>query len=193
MNREIPLTQVRPGDIILCKSGGLLATTLGTLIAVFDSDWRHLKWKPWHVRFVSRYYGTSSIVCESTADGIQENPLTSIPLERQKAYRWFDHTLDIDWLDDWVQAHLGLPYDVMVYPWTAIQYLARAVWNRRIPRLLDDRYTCWENVAEMAEDACKPLHSKRDCPMITDLCRALGILPIGYITTTKLSVVRERH
>jgi hypothetical protein len=193
MNREIPLSDVRPGDIILCDSAGPLAACLSFMISVFDSDWRNLQRKPWHVRFVSKGVGLNATVCEALSPVVCERRLTSIPILKQRAYRWFDDGIQQEWLDRWVYAHCGLRYDVLIYFWTAIVYLARAVWNRYIPRLLDDRYTCWELVMEMCEDAGKPMHSKRDCPLITDLCQAIGLLPKHGGEIKELSVVADRE
>jgi hypothetical protein len=201
MNREIPLSEVRPGDFILCdlgnfslkpKSTNIVGPVLSFLIGIFDSQWLNLQRKPWHVRFVSKGFGLSATVCEALAGGVCEKFLDSIPLEKQRAYRWFNDPLTQDWLDKWVGEHLGKPYDVMAYFSTALQYLLRAIWNRRIPRLLDGQYTCQELVMELAEDAGKPMASKRDCPMITDLCKALGIITSRKGGYKLLSVLAER-
>jgi hypothetical protein len=192
MNREIPLAEVRPGDILLCAGSGFIFSVLSFLISIFDSDWRKLKRKPWHCRLVVSGYGRTAIVLEALAGGVVEKPIDAIPLEKQRAFRWFNEPINADFLSKWVDAHLGKPYDVMAYFSTAAQYLLRAIWNRRIPRLLDDRYTCQELIMELAEDAGKPMASKRDCPLITDLCKALGIITSRKGGYKLLSVLKER-
>jgi hypothetical protein len=77
---------------------------------------------------------------------------------------------------EWVRffaAHLGKKYDVALYPWTTLQYFVRHWFNHRIPRLLDDRYTCWELEQEWEEMFNVTWGSKYDCPLITDLLREI--------------------
>jgi hypothetical protein len=192
MKYEIPVTEVRPGDILLCDGSGFIFSVLSFLISIFDSGWRKLKRKPWHCRLVVSGYGRAAIVLEALAGGVVEKTIDSIPLSKQRAYRWFKEPINMDFLSTWVDAHLGKPYDVMAYFSTAAQYLLRAIWNRRIPRLLDDRYTCQELIMEFCEDAGKPMQSKRDCPMITDLCKSLGIILSRKGGYKLLSVLKER-
>lgn len=202
MYREIPMEQCRQSDVILCDVGKLsfkagatniVGPVLSFLIGLFNEDWRKLSRKPWHVRLVKSGYGTTATILEALGPGVLDKPIDSIPLSKQRAYRWFDDLPNADRHDKWCKEHLGKKYDVLAYPWTAIQYLARAIWNHYIPRLLDDRYTCWELWAEYCEDFTKPMHSKRDCPMITDICRSLGLIVRGYSYKHKvLSVLAER-
>jgi hypothetical protein len=193
MGYEIPITECRPGDTILCDEAGPVAGVLSFLIGLFNNDWRTLKRKPWHCRLVVSGYGATATVLEALAPGVVNSPIDSIPLDKQHAYRWLDSPINSYNLTRWAFEHLGKRYDVLAYFWTAFQYLFRAIWNRYIPRLLDDHYTCWELVMEFYEDFGKPMHSKRDCPLITDLCYALHIMtPTLDYTNKKLSVVAER-
>jgi hypothetical protein len=174
------------------NKAGPLAGFISFLSSIFDSQWRDLKRKPWHVRLVVSGYGRTATVLDALAKGVEEKPIDSIPLDKQQAYRWFDDSINADFLKKWVEAHIGKRYDVLAYFWTAAQYLARAIFNRYIPRLLDDKYTCWELIMEFCEDAGKPMNSKRDCPLITDLCKALGILVYTTGGHKILSVIKER-
>lgn len=202
MTYEIPISEVRPGDILLCDNGkfsmnpkntNIIGPILSFFIGIFDSEWLKMKRKPWHCRLVISGYGRTAIVLEALAGGVQQKTIDYIPLEKQRAYRWFDSPINAAKLKAWVDEHEGKPYDVLIYFWTAVQYLFRALWNRRIPRLLDDKYTCWELVMEACEDFDKPMNSKRDCPLITDLCRALHIITPTTGENRTLSVIKERN
>jgi len=192
MNRKIPIEEVRAGDIILCDKSGPVAGVISFLISLFDSQWRSLRRKPWHVRLVVSGYGRTAIVLEALGPGVEEKPIDSIPLDKQQAYRWFNEPINANFLKQWVEDHLGKPYDINAYFWTAFQYLVRHIFNRRIPRMLDNRYHCVELVMEFCEDAGKPMASKYDCPLITDLCKALGILVYTDGGHKILSVLKER-
>jgi hypothetical protein len=200
MNYQIPITECRPGDLILCdlgticlKPSNIVGPVLSFLIGLFDREWHGLERKPWHCRIVVSGYGRTAVVLEALAPGVVEMPIDSIPLNKQRAYRWLDAPVNAATLKEWIDCHLGKRYDVLAYGFTALQYLLRAIWNRYIPRLLDDRYTCWELVMEFYEDSGKPMHSKRDCPLITDLCRALGLIYGRYGKRKALSVMEARN
>jgi len=201
MYYEIPITECRPGDILLCDLGtfslkpkqtNVVGPVLSFLIGLFDAGWRTLKRKSWHCRLVVSGYGRTALVLEALAPGVVVMPIESIGLIKQRAYRWFDSPVNYDKLVTWKNEHLGKRYDVLAYAWTAIQYLFRAIWNRPIGRLLNDKYTCWELVMEFCEDFAKPMNSKRDCRLITALCRALHMIPTDTVKPKTLSVIKER-
>ena len=156
------------GDIVVFKGEGFLFKVLSGILCLFDSEWRRREFKGWHVAFVSRFWDNHPIICEALAGGVTENFLET---DRElKVYQWFDYPVDPH---DFVDAHLGKKYDVAQYLFTSLQYLVRHFWNKRIPRLLDDSYTCWELVAEFARDNGKPFQAIYDCPIVTDIVRAL--------------------
>jgi hypothetical protein len=170
---QIELKDARAGDFVLFRGKGPVFKVISFLLCFCDLRWRWLKWKPWHTAFITEITQGQAVICETTAVGIVENPLSRH--SDYKIYRWLDQEPNGRTIRRYLGSHLGKKYDVAIYFWTALQYLIRHYWNRRIPRLLDDRYTCWENAWEFAEYCGKPIGSKYDCPMITDLCRALNI------------------
>ena len=156
------------GDIIVFRGEGFLFRVLSGILCLFDSEWRRRDFKGWHTAFISRFWDAHPIICEALAGGVTENFLDT---DREfKVYSWFDYPVDTH---DFVDSHLGKKYDVAQYFFTSLQYLIRHFFNRRIPRLLDDSYTCWELLAEFARDNGKPFQVIYDCPMVTDIVRAL--------------------
>lgn len=179
--------EIKLGDIIVFKGKGLVYTILGTILKLFERDWD--KWG-WHIGFLSRedpFYGW--MVCEATADGVQENPLND---RECRNYHWLD-TPDQSKINRFVNKHLGEKYDVAVYFFTMIQYLLLRViegfqnrfipWHKftiSFPRILDDRWTCWEVLFWFCRSMGKPIqeslgHTATRYPMITDLTKALEL------------------
>ncbi len=142
---------------------------LSVLLSFFNSEWRNQDWKPWHTAFVFAKDSYGWVICEALAEGVTTNYLDES--KEYRVYRWFDNPPFR--LREFICDHLYAEYDVLLYFWTAVQYLARHYWNRPIPRLLDNKFTCWELVAEMCESMGKPIISKYDCPIITDILKAL--------------------
>jgi len=159
---------MQTGDIILFKGEGFLFKVLSGILCLVDKEWRQRKFKPWHVAFVSRFWDGQPVICEALIGGVQENILDD--KREYKSYHWLEIPVDPH---DFVDSHLGLKYDVAQYLFTSLQYLIRHFWNRRIPRLLDNSYTCWELVAEFVRDNGKPFQVIYDCPTINDIVRVL--------------------
>lgn len=104
-------------------------------------------------------------------------------------YRWFDRRIPRKVIDKWVAGHQGCKYDVAVYGWTMLQYLVlkgieliqklfRIKAKIALPRVLNDRYTCWEALFQFARDMGKAIQEAigktvSRYPMISDLMEAL--------------------
>ena len=169
---RIPLNEVRPGDLLVFRGSGFVFNILGGILKLFEPQYD--RWG-WHVAFVSNWDEEKGwLICESISQGIVLSQLSEHPPDEVRAYRWFETAPLQSMIDRYLVSHLGKQYDVAIYFWTTLQYLIRHYWNRRIPRLLDDRYTCWENLTEFCEDMGKPIQTRYDCPILTDILRALG-------------------
>ena len=174
------------GDIVVFKGEGFLFKVLSGILCLFDSEWRRREFKGWHVAFVSRFWDNHPIICEALAGGVTENFLET---DRElKVYQWFDYPVDPH---DFVDSHMGKKYDVAVYFHTMIQYLLLkgVEWFQKkfipwheftisLPRILNDRYTCWENTFWFCRAMGKPIQESEGLsatryPMITNLLRAL--------------------
>jgi len=160
------MKELLPGDILVFKGGGLVFEILSRILKLFAWDWD--RWG-WHTGFVV----CGNQLCESIACGICLSPLSKYKVENTRVYRWLDTPPTNEKINTFLGSHLGKRYDVAIYLWSGLQYLFRHFWNRRIPRLLDDRFTCWENVSEFCDDMGKPVMSRYDCPMLPDMLKQL--------------------
>jgi hypothetical protein len=177
---RMEIKDARPGDAVIFKGQGPVFEVLSFLLCLSDISWRKRDWKPWHTAFICRRETDGgAAICESLGSGVQITPLSRYPAEAYRIYRWLPAEPAAEKMEGYLQKTLGKDYDAAVYLWTALQYLARHYLNRRIPRLLDDRFTCWENLCNFYEDMGKPVTSKFDCPMITDIIRNLESETIG--------------
>jgi len=166
-------TTISVGDIIEFKGKGPVYECLSRVIRLFERKWD--RWG-WHVAFVANVTDDGTVyICEALGPGVLVSELSGYSLP-YRVWRWFPNELPQSQVDTFVEDVLGKPYDVAIYGWTALQYLVRHFFNRRIPRLLDDRYTCWELVWYFCREMGQPLQSIYDCPIITDLHKAMGIL-----------------
>lgn len=193
---NIPIANAKPGDIIAFRGTGPAFSFFSSLLCIFDGGWRKLNWKPWHMGIAWSEHDGGLLVLEATGGGVKANQKPTVELETKcRAYGWLDEPPSSSKMAEFFDSHINKRYDVLIYVWTTAQYLFRHLFNRRIPRLLDDRFTCWELAFEFCEDMGKPISSKYDCPMITDFLRAVNEIP-GYKVPKKakvLSVIVERE
>jgi hypothetical protein len=162
------------GDIIAFNGTGFIAKLLSGLLGLFDPWWRKLSPKPWHLAIAWEKAYDGWYIFEATASGQKINYYSDKHLsETSRSYSWFDKTPTKKQMAKFLKEHVDKKYDVAIYLWTMIQYIIRHYFNRRIPRLLDDRYTCWELVDEWCNDMGKPIQSKYDCVMISDIMKNL--------------------
>lgn len=165
---KIESKDIRPGDVLIFKGQGFLYTWLSWLLKLINPSWD--RWG-WHMAVVVWWNGKDWIVLEATWPEVCLTPL--MEMGEFRVYRWFEVQPDYKPIADFVKDNLGKRYDVLLYPWTAVQYLFRHFWNRPVPRLLDDQFTCWELFCEFAEAMGKPIVSKYDCPILPDIQKAL--------------------
>lgn len=158
---------IKLGDIIEFKGRGTVYGVMSRLIKVFEWWWD--RWG-WHTAFICGKDERGWLICEAVYGGVQVGYLRG----EYKVHRWFDEPPSQEEVDKYVEEVLGADYDVAIYFWTTLQYLIRHLFNHRIPRLLNDRYTCWELVWWFCRGMGKPIQSIYDCPMITDLLKAVG-------------------
>ncbi len=159
----------------LHKGGGPVFNIFNFILGALYSRWRKRDWKPWHMSIPIQRTMTGWFVMEGASPKSRIHHYSFETLDRNavRAYKWLDKKPDSMELGAFMSAYVGKKYDVDIYFWTAAQYLVRRFWNRRIPRLLDDRYTCWEFACEWAEANGKPFQAKYDCPFIIDILDAL--------------------
>lgn len=156
------------GDILEFKRSGPVSWIVGNLLWLFEPWWD--KWG-WHLAIVCAIDKQGKVwIAEGTAPVSRRRVIRND--EEYRVHQWLDLAVPPRKMLEVVQPYLGKKYDVQIYLWTALQYLVRHFFNHRIPRLLDDKYTCWELVFEICRDLGKGIGSKYDCPMITDFLKA---------------------
>ena len=162
---------MKPGDIVEFKRSGPTSFILGNLLWLFEHWWD--KWG-WHLGIAYRPDRSGGwYILEATDTGVNVNYYRVEYIEKNtRCHTWLDQIPTPEQFEKFYHDYLGKKYDVAIYFWTALQYLVRHFWNRRIPRLLDDRYTCWELVFEFCDDMGKRITSRYDCPIITDFLKA---------------------
>ncbi len=158
--------ELKPGDILLFKGAGSLWWFLSHLLRLFERLWDG--WG-WHLTYVSKIEAGKVWITEGVWP-VSHEVLLSEGRE-YRVYRVLPQPIDETKLSEFTASHLRKRYDVAIYFWTSLQYLVRHYWNHRIPRLLDDRYTCWELVEELCEEFGMSWGSKYDCPLITDFLK----------------------
>jgi len=163
-----------PGCPVEHKKGGIVANTLGFCLRAFEPWWDG--WG-WHLSILVSKGDNGCFLLEATGNGVDINYYTFEQLKDTRVYDWLGREPTRKEWREFIKAHKGKKYDVGIYFWSGLQYLIRHFFNHKIPRLLDDRYTCWELVFEFARDMDKPFdsvyESKYDCPLITDFIRAM--------------------
>ena len=160
-------------NIVEFKRVGFVSFIIGSLLKVFEHKWDG--WG-WHLAVAWERVFDGWILLEAVAKGVSLNFHSDKELSANtRSYHWFDKPLTF--IDEDAVAfyyrHIEKKYDVAVYLWTALQYFARHLLNHRVPRLLDDRFTCWELVSEFCDEMGKPVESKYDCPMLPDILKQL--------------------
>ena len=171
---------LRLGDIVVFKGEGLTFFFLGWFLKLFERWWD--RWG-WHTAFLCGHDERGWLICEALASGVTVTPLSNYNNHPYRIYGWLDDEPSKVKVDQYLTDTVGKPYDVAIYFWTALQYLVRHFFNRRIPRLLDDRFTCWENVFWFMRQMGKPIKSIYDCPVITDVL--LGLPAVVSFTRQK--------
>ncbi len=157
------------GNIIEFKRKGFISWFLGGLLKLFERDWDMYGW---HLAIAWEKAYDGWYILEALAFGTEINYYSNKFLERNtRCWKWLDEPPTTKEMGEFLESHINKKYDVVIYFWTTLQYLIRHYFNHRIPKLLDDRWTCWELVADFCESMGKPIQSRFDCPLITDILR----------------------
>jgi len=166
---------MRPGDLIEFKRGGLVSAVLGGLLKLFERDWDG--WG-WHVAIAWERTYNGWYILEAIGPGVKTNYYSDATLKaRTRSYHWLDKEPTVEAMGQFLQTHIDRAYDVAVYFWTGLAIIIRHYFNRPIPKLLDQRFCCWELAAEFFADMGKPIVSKYDVIIITDILRAIKARP----------------
>ena len=162
---------MRAGYIIEFKRKGIVSAVLGGILKLFDHDYDG--WG-WHVAIAWAKAYDGWFVVEACALGVKANYYSDKYLERNtRAWKWFETPLLNEQMNKFLQANIDKAYDIAIYFWTSVAIIVRHYFNHPIPKLLDQRFSCWELVAEFCADMGKPIVSKYDVVIISDIVKAL--------------------
>ncbi len=169
---EISEKDIEVGTLVLFEGSGFLFNVLSGALSVFDSDWRKVKPKYWHVGFISRKDPDKGwLICESLAGGIQENPVNIY--KGAHYFKWFDSPPDLDKVKNYVDSHLKLPYDALAYVWVILATIGNKVFRVNIGRWQNESYMCWENLEEFCLWMNKPVEKRNRTITICDIYKAI--------------------
>ena len=162
-------SEIRPGDIIMFKGNDIGYKLLSPILKLFNPDWD--RWG-WHLAFTCYKLDDEWRICESIGKGVTVSLLDMSSDFR--VYRWFDVAPEPTKIIEFVSKHYGDRYDIAIYFWTALAVIIRHYINHPIPKMLDDNYSCWELVQEFTEYMNKPIISKYDVVLITDIIKVIN-------------------
>jgi hypothetical protein len=159
------------GYIVEFKRKGFVSWFLGGLLKLFNPSWDMYGW---HLAILWEKSLDGWIILEAVGQGVKINYYSTKFLDRNtRCWKWFDEPPTRAKMNKFFEAHIDKKYDVQVYFWTALAVIIRHYINRPVPKLLDDRFTCWELVQYFSESIGKPIQSKYDVVLITDIIKAL--------------------
>jgi hypothetical protein len=187
MNCQVDMEQLLPGDTLLFKGNGPVFKFFSFLLSIFDSDWRKRAWKPWHMAIAWDKAYSGWYVLEATDKGVETNYYKEIDLRHNcRAYHWLDGLVTKEERQRFLDEHINKRYDVAFYFFTSLQYLALRVveWTQKkfipwhqftisLPRVLNDRFCCWELAEAFDRFMGKPWCDKSRYPLITDLLKTV--------------------
>lgn len=172
MSLRVDLVNAQTGDCAVVRRRGFTGWFFGSLLKLFVPGWSG--WG-WHTGILWQELHDGWLVFEALGSGVTQTHYTQQCLEDDcRVYRWLNDAPSEDQLVKFQSGHTGKRYDIAIYFWTTLAVLIRHYINRPIPRLLDNRFSCWELVQEFYEEMGKPVVSKYDVILLPDLLRAFG-------------------
>ena len=162
---------MKSGYIVEFKRKGFTATLLGGLLKLFEPSWDG--WG-WHLAIAWERAYQGWLLLEATASGVMLNFYEDKFLEQNtRSWKWLDKTPTRAEKDKFFEEHTLKRYDIAIYFWTSLAIITRHYFNRPIPKLFDDRWSCHELIQDYAEVMGKPIVSRYDVVIITDIIKAL--------------------
>jgi len=167
---RIPNEKARAGDILIFKRSGFASAILSWLLQRFEPWWDRWGWHMAIIHNRTRLSGRTLgwWILESQGQGVGINWIPRRDFYKIRAYRRLNKKPTQSQLSSFKAKVEGCNYDVAVYFFTMLQYLILHFFNHPIPRLLDNRWTCWELCALFCREMGKPWQPLHRYPMITD-------------------------
>jgi len=165
--------EIQMGDILVFKRKGFVSGMLGPILKLFKKKWDGWGWHM-GIAWEESKHANGLWILEATGDGVRVGLLSEDKLKNEiRAYRWLDEPPSDEVMEKFMADNLDKGYDVVVYFWTLIQRGLLRVIKRSIPRILNDKYTCWELAFLFAREMNKPIRSILDYPLLTDFLEAV--------------------
>ena len=157
------------GDILVFRRKGFVSGVLGWILKRFERSWDG--WG-WHMAIAWKKGTIGYWILEAAAKGVRVNLIdVNMFKDEIRFYKWLDEPPSDEALEEFMLDNLKYGYDVAVYPLTMLQYLVFHFFKHRIPRLLNNRYTCWELAFWYARVMGKPIQKIHKYPMVTDFLK----------------------
>jgi len=165
-------TNIKRGDIIEFKRRGFVSAVLGWLLKRIEKDYDGYGW---HTAIAWQPAPQGWYILEAIQHGVTLNWYTEENIfNHSRVWTWLKEEPDPVVMSSLLPKYLYKKYDVAIYFWTAVAVIFRHYFNRPIPKLLDNRFDCWELIQEFTMDMEDPILSRYDVIIITDLVKALN-------------------
>jgi len=180
---------MKVADIVEFKRKGFMSWFLGGLLKLFNPSWDGYGW---HLAILWQPGYDGWYILEATGQGVRKNWYDRTYLQKNtRIWSWLDEAPLDGYMKTFLARHINKRYDVAVYIHTLVQYLLlRAIewfqktfipwhkFNISLPRVLNNRWTCWEIVFWFCRDMGKPIQESIGLdytryPLITDFLRAV--------------------
>lgn len=156
------------GAAVFWKGKGFLFIILSFLLGLFYSDWRHRKWRPWHVGFIVKVSEDSIVTCEAVQKGVSYVEYESLEdMGDCRIYEWTNDINDFD-IDVWVSRHIDLPYDSWGYVWTLVGGIAMKLFKKPF-RVVNKPKFCWEVMSELYRNMGKEIQPAEEPVLINKM------------------------
>jgi hypothetical protein len=163
--------QLRAGDFILTQGQGWLFQIVSCFLSKVEPSWRRLPFKPLHMSFAIDSRG---FLFEGYFPEARTRHISELPQGTYRVYRWFSEPLDPGRLAEFIKSREGARYDIDCYFWTFWFYMLKG-WIR-LPRIINNRFTCWEICADLALWFGDPWDDMYSYPLITNFLKAMRLL-----------------
>lgn len=163
---RVPLSEARPGDVLIFKRDGLISSVLSWLIQkIKEPNWD--RWG-WHMCPVVDYNGN---YMDAQFPKLNLSNIKDIK-GKVRCYRVLYSPPPKYLIDAFLNNTLNTPYDIFIYLWTALWAL-----NVPIPRIINRSYSCWETTFAALECWGYDIDwTDLNYPFITDFLKAEGEL-----------------
>ncbi len=165
---RVPISEARPGDILVFKGSRGISWVLSYLVRKLKEP----RWDGWGWHMAPVVYREPKPYLQIKYMDAQwpRLKITTLRLaDKVRCYRVFEHEPSEDKVKLFVDRVLGRPYDVMVYFWTMLALFLRPRID--VPRIINRFYDCWECTFEALDQWGVDITWIWEYPWLTDFLR----------------------